>query len=272
MTMNTAVAVAGLVVGGLLLTGAARAETLKLGNEGTYPPFSVVDPSGKLTGVEPDLAREMCRRMNVECELVAMDFKALIPSMLQGKLDVIVSQITPLPERKERMLFSRIIVQNLYRFVVPANSNYSFDKVGLKGVRIGLQRGGANDKYIMDNFRDVVVPVFYDNPDQIRMELLSHRIDITMGARINWTLELIEKPEGKDWKLAGDEYWLGDPNLPEDERGQSWVVRKTDEALLQRMNMALTAIITDCTFTKIRGQYIKFSVLPAEAHCLKPPG
>jgi len=127
-----------LIATGVLSAQAGRAETLKLGNEGTYPPFSIVDANGKLTGVEPDLAREMCRRMNAECEIVAMDFKALIPSMLQGKLDAVVSQITPLPERKERALFTRIIVQNLYQWVVPVNSNYSFDKVGLKGVRVGL--------------------------------------------------------------------------------------------------------------------------------------
>ncbi|MCJ9714595.1 transporter substrate-binding domain-containing protein, partial [Bordetella hinzii] len=64
----------------------AQAEKLVLGNEGSYPPFSMVDPSGRLTGFEPDLAREMCKRMNVECEFVVMDFKALIPALLQKKL------------------------------------------------------------------------------------------------------------------------------------------------------------------------------------------
>jgi ABC-type amino acid transport substrate-binding protein len=212
----------------------------------------------------------MCKRMKVECELVAMDFKALIPSMLQGKLDIVASQITPLPERKERALFSRIILQNLYRFVVPVDSHYRFDKAGLKGVRIGLQRGGAPAKYITDTFSDVVVPVFYDNPDQIKLELLAKRIDMTFGARINWQLELLEKPEGKGWKFDGEAYWLGDPATPEDERGLSWIVRKPDGApLLARMNAALSEIITDCTYTKIREQYVKFSTLPAEAPCLK---
>src|SRR5215469_15244665 len=90
----------GLLAATLLSVQPAASDSLKMGNEGTYPPFSVLDSSGKLTGFEPELAREMCKRMNAECEIVAMDFKALIPSMLQGKLDAVVSQITPLPERK----------------------------------------------------------------------------------------------------------------------------------------------------------------------------
>src|SRR5580693_7060629 len=91
----------------------ARADKLIFGNEGTYPPFSVIDPSGRLTGFEPELAREMCKRMNAECDIVAMDFKALIPSLLAGKLDGVVSQITPTPDRVGHMLFSVVTIPYL---------------------------------------------------------------------------------------------------------------------------------------------------------------
>jgi arginine/ornithine transport system substrate-binding protein len=270
--MTKGLAALALIAAAVLSGQPASADTLKFGNEGTYPPFSVVDSSGKLTGMEPDLAREMCKRMGAECDIVVMDFKALIPSMLQGKLDGVTSQITPLPERKERALFSRVILQNNFRFVVPKDSHYAFTKEGLKGIKIGVQRGGASTKYVTDAFGDAVQQVFYDNPDQIKLELLSHRIDMTFGAEVNWRLELIEKPEGKDWKQDGPSFWLGDQDLPEEERGLSWIVRKDSEALLQRMNAALTAIIDDCTYTKIRTKYISFPVLPAEAKCVKPTG
>jgi ABC-type amino acid transport substrate-binding protein len=272
MVMKGRHAALGLVLATLLWVTPALADTLKMGNEGTYPPFSVMDSNGKLTGFEPELAREMCKRMNVECDIEVMDFKALIPSMLQGKLDAVVSQITPLPERKERALFSRIILQNNFRFVVPKDSHYTFTKEGLKGVKIGVQRGGASTKYISDTFGDAVEQVFYDNPDQIKLELLAHRIDITFGAEINWRLELIDKPEGKDWKQEGPSFWLGDPNLPEDERGLSWIVRKDSQPLLDRMNAALTSIIDDCTYTKIREHFLGFSILPAEKKCVKVSG
>jgi ABC-type amino acid transport substrate-binding protein len=270
--MTKGLAALALIAAAVLSRQPASADTLKFGNEGTYPPFSVVDSSGKLTGMEPDLAREMCKRMGAECDIVVMDFKALIPSMLQGKLDGVTSQITPLPERKERALFSRVILQNNFRFVVPKDSHYAFTKEGLKGIKIGVQRGGASTKYVTDAFGDAVQQVLYDNPDQIKLELLSHRIDMTFGAEINWRLELIEKPEGKDWKQDGPSFWLGDQGLPEEERGLSWIVRKDSEPLLQRMNAALTAIIDDCTYTKIRTKYISFPVLPAEAKCVKPTG
>ena len=250
----------------------ARADKLTFGNEGVYPPFRMVDASGKLTGFEPELAREMCKRMDAECNIVVMDFKALIPSLLQGKLDGVVSQITPTSERVGKVLFSRILLQNLYSFVIPVNSNYVFTKEGLQGVKIGLTRGGAPAKYIVDTFGDAILPVWYDNQDQIKLEMLNGRVNMTFRARINWRLELIDKPEGKGWKMAQEAFWLGDPKTPQDQRGLSWIVRPSDEKLLERMNAALTSIIEDCTYTKLRSQFIQFSILPAEAHCLKPSG
>lgn len=248
----------------------ARADHLKLGNEGIYPPFSIVDSTGKLIGIEPDWAREMCKRMNADCEFVVMDFKALIPSLLEGKFDALVSQINPLPERKAKALFTIPIVYNPDTFVVPAGSHYQFTKEGLHSVKLGEQRGGADLFYIQRVFGDSVPIVLYDNPDQIRLDLLAKRIDMTFGAKINWTLELINKPDGKDWKLDGGDHWVGDPTVPENERGLSWIVRKgpAGEALLKRMDAALASMMKDCTFTKIREKYLPTPVLPADAACV----
>jgi len=253
---------------GMLLLGVtpALADKLKFGNEGIYPPFSLYDPSGKLVGFEPDLAREMCKRMAAECEFIVMDFKALIPSLVQGKFNGIISQINPLPERKEKALFSIPIIVNPSTFVAPAASNYEYTREGLKGLKLGVPRGSADAIWVLAHY-DGLIPVYYDNPDQIRLDLLSHRIDFAFGAHINWTLELIEKPEGKDWKLAGGDHWVGDPNVPEKEQGLSWIVQKTDRALIDRMNAALQSAIDDCTLTKIRRQYMKVPVSPADAAC-----
>ena len=104
-----------------------------------------------------------------------------------------------------------------------------------------MPRGSADLLFIQKLYGDAVTVVLYDNPDQIRLDLLAKRIDMTFGAKFNWTLELINKPEGKDWKLAGGEHWVGDPTVPENERGLSWIVRKdaAGEALVKRMDVAL---------------------------------
>jgi arginine/ornithine transport system substrate-binding protein len=267
---KTVLTVASLLLGMLTLAPhSASAEKLLLGNEGVYPPFSVVASDGTLTGFEPALAREMCKRMQVECEFVVMDFKALIPSILQGKFNILASQLSPTPERMEKLTYSMPIVYNPATFVVRKDSNLTFTPEGLSGksLKLGLQRGASSIPYIEKNFTGLFSPVLYDNPDQMRLDLLAGRVDLIFDSKINWTLELINKPEGKNYMLAGGDHWLGDPSIPESERGYSWVVRKGDEAIVERMNVALASIIKDCTYTKIRKEYLDITILAAEAAC-----
>jgi arginine/ornithine transport system substrate-binding protein len=247
----------------------AAAETLKLGNEGVYPPFSMVDANGNLTGIEADLAREMCKRMNVECEIVVMDFKALIPSLLQGKFDILVSQVTPTAERKEKMLFSTRIVANPMVFVLPAGGNYTVTKEGLtgKGLKLGLQRGGAHIKVAQDMFGDAVEYVLYDNPDQIHLDMVAGRINMSFEAKLNVVVDFLGKPEGKAYEIVGEEYWIGEASVPESERGLSWVVRKGEDALVARMDTAIRSIMADCTYTAIRKKYMDIAILPEDAAC-----
>lgn len=265
-------ALKSLCIGALVTVGLAVpawAETIKLGNEGVYPPFSMVDADGNLTGVEPDLAREMCKRMGVECEFQVMDFKALIPSMLQGKFDVLVSQVTPTAERKEKMLFSTRIVANPMVFIVPAGLDAEITKEGLagKGLKLALQRGGAHIKVAEDLLGDSVEYVLYDNPDQFHLDMQAGRVNMSFEAKLNAEVDFLSKEDGKGYKMAAGEYWIGEPDVPEDQRGLAWVVRKDSPELLERMNVALKSIIADCTYTAIRKKYLEISTLPEDEAC-----
>jgi ABC-type amino acid transport substrate-binding protein len=248
---------------------ALAADKLIVGNEGTYPPFSMMLPDGKLDGIEPELVREMCKRLALECEFSVMDFQALIPSLLQGKIDMLGSQLTPLPERKAKMLFALPIIFNHDAFVIRKDKDYDFaDKASFKGVRIGVQSGTPQAKYVTATYGDVLEPTLYTNPDQMRLDLLAGRLDMVFGANLNWTSSLLDKPEGKDWRLAGFTVWTGDPTTPEAERGSSWAAPKGQEALVEKMNAALKAMLADCTFTTIRAKYLSVPISPDEAACV----
>lgn len=248
----------------------AKAEKLRLGNEGVFPPFSMVDSDGTVKGVEPDLAREMCKRMNVECEIQVMDFKALVPSLTQGKFDVLISQLLQTTERRQRLTLTRRLFVNPSTFVVPKNSSYTFTKEGLKGkgMKLGLQKGGANAKWVQEQFGDSVEYVFYENPDQMKLDLLAGRVNALVMLKINAATQILMKPEGKDWKLDGGEHNIGQDDIPESERGLTWAVRKGEDALVKRLNVALDAIIADCTYTAIRKKYLDVAVLPEDAACV----
>lgn len=67
----------------------AAAPTLRIGIDAPYPPFAYTDPaSGKLTGFDFDIAEALCRKINRTCEIRAVPFDNIIPSIVAGKLDI----------------------------------------------------------------------------------------------------------------------------------------------------------------------------------------
>lgn len=65
---------------------AALPQTVRIGTDTTYAPFSSKDAKGEFIGFDIDLGNEMCKRMQVKCTRVASDFDALIPSLKAKKL------------------------------------------------------------------------------------------------------------------------------------------------------------------------------------------
>ncbi len=64
---------------------AALPQTVRIGTDTTYAPFSSKDAKGDFIGFDIDLGNEMCKRMQVKCTWVASDFDALIPSLKAKK-------------------------------------------------------------------------------------------------------------------------------------------------------------------------------------------
>lgn len=82
---------------------AALPETVRIGTDTTYAPFSSKDAKGDFVGFDIDLGNEMCKRMQVKCTWVASDFDALIPS-LKAKKSTPLFRRFPLPINVSRRL------------------------------------------------------------------------------------------------------------------------------------------------------------------------
>lgn len=82
------------------------AGTLRLGTAAVTEPFSFVDGSNNVVGFDIELARHVARKLGKKLEVVNMDFGALIPALISGKVDMIAACITITPERAQKVLFS----------------------------------------------------------------------------------------------------------------------------------------------------------------------
>ena len=73
----------------LFMSAPAFAETLRIGTEGAYPPFNLVDSSGEVVGFDIDIANALCEEMEVTCEFVTQErskpVTVLVDTIEQGR-------------------------------------------------------------------------------------------------------------------------------------------------------------------------------------------
>ncbi len=262
MKPSTVMKTLGAALLAFAISTPAIGQDLKLGNEGTYPPFSILGTDGSLSGLEPDLAREMCARMGANCEITAMDFSALLPSLISGKIDMIISQLTPIPERLEATEFTIPIILNPEGFVVPKGWDKGYDNAAMSGMRLGVYKGSSHALYVERQLPDAI-PVNFENNDEMLLDLKAGRIDGVFGGKINWTTLLLDTPAGGDWMLSEPDFWASG-----EKAGMSWAVQKGEMELVEKANAALQSIIDDCTYTKIREKYLSIQLLEEETNCM----
>ena len=80
--------------------------SLRLGTAAVTEPFSFVGEAGAIVGFDIELARRVALRLGKDLEIVNLEFGALIPALLAGKVDLIGACITITDERSRKVLFS----------------------------------------------------------------------------------------------------------------------------------------------------------------------
>ncbi len=78
----------------------------KFGTSAITEPFSFVDGSQEIVGLDIEIAALVAKRLNKKLEIVNMDFGAMIPALISKKVDMIGACITITEERSKKVLFS----------------------------------------------------------------------------------------------------------------------------------------------------------------------
>ena len=236
----------------MLLGGAAQAaEKLRIGTEGAYPPFNQIDASGQVVGFDLDIAHALCAKMQVECEVVTSDWDGIIPALNARKFDFLIASMSITEERKGAVDFTNPYYSNKLQFIAPRSVDFKTDADSLEGKVIGAQRATIAGMWLEDNLADVVDVKLYDTQDNAYLDLTAGRIDGILADKfVNW--EWLKSKAGQDFEFKGE------PVYDDDKIGIA--VRKGDDALRERLNAALKAIVEDGTYQKINDKYFPFNI------------
>lgn len=80
--------------------------TFRFGTSAITEPFSFMDGSQKIVGLDIEIASLVAQKLGKKLEIVNMDFGAMIPALIANKVDMIGACITITEERAKSVLFS----------------------------------------------------------------------------------------------------------------------------------------------------------------------
>jgi lysine-arginine-ornithine-binding protein len=257
-----------LILGAVALALAASPASAELkkkyrvATEGAYAPFNWVDPDGSLKGFDVDIAKELCARIKVECEIVAQDWDGIIPGLLAKKYDMIVASMSITEERKKKVDFTQKYYNTPAKFVAKKGAGIDPEnKETMKGKKIAVQVSTIHEKFAKKMWGDVAEIKSYDTQDNANLDLANGRVDLGMADSTALDEGFLKTDLGKDFEFVGPGY--NDPEIHGE--GAGIAIRKGEDELRNALNNAIKEIRADGTYQKIQSKYFAYDIYGSES-------
>lgn len=245
------------------LTGAQAAEgELSIGTEGEYPPWSMADSDGKVSGFDADVGNLLCAKLEMKCHFVVQAFDGLIPALKAKRFDIIISGMSITAERKKQINFSVGYAELANMFVVKKDSDLADIKdvetllKSLDGRTVGAQ-AGTTHAHFMEKRASSAVLKTYDTLDQMQIDLASGRVEAAF-ADASALQDFLARPDGKDFQFIDVKIQSTfDPSLGE---GIGIGIAQENTELKTRIDKALCELIADGSIGKASETWFKADI------------
>jgi polar amino acid transport system substrate-binding protein len=225
--------------------------SIVLGLDASFPPMGYTDKDGQIKGFDIDIAKEVCKRLNIELKLQPIDWDSNILELDSRNIDCLWNGVTITEERKKKIIFSDAYMKNRQVIVVKNDSAIN-TLTDLSGKKLALQSGStaatALDKAtdLKASLKEVVA---LDDNVTALLELDKNGVDAVLLDEIVARYYITEN--SKDFRvisesLADEEYGIG--------------FRKTDTVLRDKFNETLKAMAADGTLATISNKWFSEDV------------
>jgi ABC-type amino acid transport substrate-binding protein len=243
----TASALLGLAASPTLAAAAPR-QTVVVGTEGVYAPFTFLDEKGVLTGYDVEVVQEIARRVNLEVKFVPTPWDSMFLALDAKKFDLVANQVSKNPQRAQKYNFSNDYLISGAQIITRGDRPGTFSNgyADLKGLKVGTGVGSNYSKRLEEfnqaNGNAIILKYYDGNLTTVLQDVVAGRLDATVNDRL--TVGYNAKKLGTNVKVVGK---------PLDFEPSYFVFRKDPqgEALTSRFNQGLAEIKQDGSLARL---------------------
>ncbi|ERI09041.1 transporter substrate-binding domain-containing protein [Aneurinibacillus aneurinilyticus] len=140
-----------------------------IGTPGDYKPFTYLNPTtGQYEGYDIDAMKEFAKSLGVEARFVQTSWSTLMDDLLANKFDIAVGGVTRNTDRQKQAYLSQGYIQFGKAPLIRAEDKDKYktiEDINKPGVRIGVNPGGTNEKFVREHLKNANVTVVQNNLD-----------------------------------------------------------------------------------------------------------
>jgi len=147
--------------------------TLIVGVKSDYPPWGMVDDQGDLVGMEPDMAADVARALDVELELEPVTTSNRLRKVQDGEIDLVIATMGDTPSRRG---MAGVVQPHYYRSGVEllTRKDTPFQDWGqLRGRPVCLTAGSYFNRQLIERF--LIDPVVFEGTRDTQLALKNGR-------------------------------------------------------------------------------------------------
>lgn len=217
-------------------------KALNVGTDATYEPFESVDGSGNYVGFDMELIKMVADEIKMELKIQNVGWDGIIPGLINGNYDCLISAMTITEERQKQINFSDPYFSIKQVIVVKEDNDTIKTPADLAGKTVTAQIGTTGDLYAT-KIKGVKMKRFDTNPQAVQ-ELLNNNADaavmddLVASKAINKTtgLKMIEITD-----IETENYGIG--------------IKKENTELIEKINKALATLRNNGKLAELEQKY-----------------
>lgn len=228
-----------------LLTRVENHSTITVGTEGTYPPFTYHDASGKLTGYDVEVTRAIAEKLGLKVKFVETKWDAMLAGLNDHRFDFVANQVglTTAARRAKYDITTRYSYSGEVAVVHKGDGRVKTweDIKGLRAAQSYTSNYGEKARALGAKIVGV------DGLAQSIQLVLQKRADLTLNDRLA-VLDFMKKHPDAPLKIA--------LRVPAEEMiGSGIIANKGNEKVIGEFSQAIDALKANGTLKKLSEQF-----------------
>ena len=238
----TAILFVALLTSYVAVQPASGEGVLRIGITPDYPPL-IFKVGEEIKGVEADFGNLLAKGLQRTPQFIEIPWEELIPALIGGKIDIIMSGMSITDARKVRVDFTEPYMKGGLMTLMRAEDIHRYptlEDIKQSFTNVGVVKGTTGEVFVRRNFTQAQSIIPMAKASDSVYPLKNRRLDLFVhdGPAIAWLVSENEADLDGFWEFLNEEY-------------MAWAVNRGDKELLGLVNSMIRKWKNDGTLREV---------------------